>query len=86
MRLILVFPGLSLRPYPLLFYISNMPKNILTSLVNIDADPIAVCGNNTKDGDDQYLATNLSSDLTLAAQWRKNWLVSLNNSKIYVAM
>lgn len=83
MRLILVYQGSPLGPILFLLYISNMPKNILTSLVNIDADDITVCGNNTKGGDDQYLATDLSSDLILAAQWRKNWLVSLNNSKIY---
>lgn len=31
--------------------------------------------------DDKYLAADFSTDLTLTAQWIKDWLLSFNSSK-----
>lgn len=63
----------------------NMPNNLLRSLVSI-YDTIVYTVQQfiralSKNLEDQNLATHLSSGVTQAVQWGKNWLVKCNTAK-----
>lgn len=71
-----VLPNGSLQDHTLfLLQIRNLPKKIHGSLEDIYADDITNDTCNSKNLEDQKLATDLSSNLALVAQWVKDRLV-----------
>lgn len=63
-----------LEPTLFLLYINDLPKNIFRSLINVYSDDNMMYGCTSKYLDDQCLAADLYSDLTLTVQWGKGSL------------
>lgn len=69
--------GSFLSPTLFLFYINNLPKNILRLLVNIYVDDTTFCGCTCQNLDDWSWAADLFSDQVLTAQWWvERWFVT----------
>lgn len=60
-----------------LLYINNLPENIFRLLVDIYANDTTFYGSTSKDLDDQSFAPDLSSNLAVIVQPRRNGLVTV---------
>lgn len=64
-----------------LLYMDYLTKNVPWSLVNIYVDNATVYRHTSQNLEDQNLEAHLSSDLTQAAQWGKDWLIKSNTDE-----
>lgn len=69
-----------------LFYINDLPNNILTSWINIYAYISTFCGCTFKNLEGESLALGLASELGLTSRWGKDCFVLFCNSKINVVI